>query len=139
MPDFLAEVLTWPKNYSYALAVQTAMEWKLPPTVMLQTGKQPTEGWSREDKKLAMAWTIMEKETCSQCGKPLWICRSSSKDLLFKVKKDVCYASRELEKWQDTKAGKDLKKGERAYVVAEMRLPEQKMPTRREYLEELAE
>lgn len=118
MPGFLAEVLTWPNNYGFTIAVQTAMELQLPPTVLL-TDKQPTEGWSRADKKLAIAWTILKKETCNQCGQPLWICRSSNKNLTFSVRKGVCYAKAELDKWEK-KNGKDLKPGEAPYVMPKM-------------------
>lgn len=138
MPGFLAEVLTWPKNYEYAIAVETAMNLKLPPTVMLQEDRQPTEGWSGADKKLAKAWTILQKETCGKCGQPLWVCRSSNRDLLFKVRKGLCYASAELEKWE---AGKNstLKKGEYPYILAEMRNETDPLPSRRDYLKELAD
>jgi hypothetical protein len=136
MPDFLAEALTWPKHYGYAIAVQTAMDLSLPPTVFLETDRQPTDGWSPADKKLAMAWTILNKETCKNCGQPLWICRSSNKNLLFKVRTDICYSDAELEKWKTTKKAKNLKKGEHAFVVAEMR-GDEPMPSRSAYLESL--
>ena len=137
MPGFLAEVLTWPKNYSYAIAVETAMSLNLPPTVMLVDGRQPTDGWNASDKKLAMAWTILQKETCPQCGQPLWICRSNNKNLLFSIRKDTCYAYAELEKWQKGKNSK-LKNGEHPYIVPKMRNDEP-MPTRKQYLTQISE
>lgn len=136
MPDFLAEVLTWSNNYYNAIAVQTAYELGLPPTSFLGD-KQPSEEWSREDKKLAMAWTILQKETCQKCGQPLWICRSSNKNILFRVRKATCYAAAELEKKQDDKRFK-LAKGEYAYAVP-YTLDESPLPSRRDYLESLSE
>lgn len=138
MPDFLADSLTWPKHYHIALAVQTAMDLHLPPTFMLLEGKQPTDPWSRHDKKLAVAWTIMNKETCPKCGQPIWICRSSDKNLGFSVKVGLCYASAELEKWQDSKRGKNLKKGEYPYVVPTM-YDDSPLPSRLDYLNGLDE
>lgn len=132
MPGFLAEVLTWNKNYYNLIAVQTAVKMSLPPTSFI-LNKDPSEGWSREDKKLAMALTILEKETCQKCGQPLWICRSDNRNLLFKVKRDTCYATAELEKDQKKKQRKELKPGEYEYVVPFMR-PDGPFPSRKEYL-----
>ena len=139
MPGFLAEVLTWPSNHGVALAVQTAMDLHMPPSMFILTDKQPTDPWTQVDKKLALAWTVLQRETCKQCGQPLWICRSSERDLGFSVRTDVCYASAELEKWKTTKRASSLKKGEHPYVVAQMRKDEQPMPTRKRYLLELSE
>lgn len=138
MPGFLAEVLTWPKNYSYTIAVQTALGLNLPPTLFLDN-RTVADGWSRADKKLAMAFTILQKETCRECGQPLWICRSSERDLMFSVRTDICYATAELEKFGKTKRGQSLKPGERPYIVAKMRKDDQSLPSRKRYLKELAE
>lgn len=137
MPDFLAEVLTWPSNYYNTIAVETAVKMGLPPTSFI-TNKSPSEEWSREDKKLAMAWTILQHETCSKCGQPLWICRSSAKNLQFKIKKDLCYASAELEKPANKKRAESLKPGEYQYVVP-YTIDESPLPSRREYLESFNE
>lgn len=139
MPDFLAEALTWPKNYTSMLAVQTAMDMKLPPTLMLLDKKQPTDPWTQQDKKLAVAWTILNKETCKECGNPLWICRSENKYLGFKVQKAHCYAKAELQKWEGSAAGKNLKPGDYPYVVPKMYDKEMSLPTRSEYIEQLIE
>lgn len=137
MPDFLAETLTWPNNYYNLIAVSTAVDMSLPPTSFL-TNKEPSAGWSREDKKLAMAMTILNRETCSICGNPLWICRSSNSNLIFKARKDICYADAERKKAADKRQNKNLKPGEYIYVVPEM-LNESDLPTRRDYLRELNE
>lgn len=139
MPGFLAEVLTWPNNYSATLAVEAAIKLQLPPTVMLLDGRQPTDGWDDADKKLAMAWFILQREICQLCHQPLWICRSSNKDLMFSVRTDMCYATRELEKWRKSPKGKNLKDGESPYIVARMRDTEARLPSRNEYLKELSE
>lgn len=138
MPDFLAEVLTWPKSYTYALAVETAMNNSVPPTTFILKDKQPSDGWSSADKKLAVAWTVLNKEICKTCGNPLWICRSSDKNLLFSVRKDTCYAKAELERWEK-KNKTPLKPGEYPYVVPSMRHDEDPLPRRAAYLAELQE
>ena len=137
MPDFLAEVLTWSHNYSYLMAVQTAVKLGLPPTSFV-TNKSPSEGWSREDKKLAIAVTILERETCDKCGQPLWICRSNNRNLLFKTRKATCYAKAEFEKASKKKQNENLKPGEYMYVVPFM-LDDSSLPSRREWLDDLAE
>lgn len=135
MPDFLAEVLTWPHNYYNNVAVETAMKWGIPPTSLLSDG-DTTSSWSRADKKLAMAYTILNRETCRKCGQPLWICRSTNKDLTFHPRKDKCFATEEFEKYSESKNGKNLKKGEYIYVTPEM--PEgMPLPSRKEYFESL--
>jgi hypothetical protein len=136
MPDFLAEVLTWPKNYSYTLAVQTAMDLHMPPTTFIMATKQPTDPWTAIDKKLALAWTVLNRETCKECGQPLWICRSSNKNLNFSVRTDVCYAKAELDKFSK---GKEFGPGEHPYIVPFMRDETEKFPARAEYIEELNE
>lgn len=139
MPDFLAEVLTWPNHYAYALAIETAMSLNLPPRVMLEEGRQPSQGWSEEDKKLAIAWTIMNKETCRSCGKPLWICRADSRDLVFSVQTDICYSTAALEDWRKTSKAKRLKNGENPFVTARMRNASDPMPSRKAYIEKMME
>lgn len=137
MPDFLAEVLTWGHNYANLMAVKSAVKMGLPPTCFL-SDKQPSEGWSREDKKLAIAIQIIETETCSKCNQPIWICRSDNRNLLFSVKKATCYASAEVEKAAKKKQNENLKPGEYLYVSPFM-LDGSRLPSRQEYLKSLAE
>jgi len=137
MPDFLAEVLTWNNNYYNAVAVETAVGMGLRPTAFINDG-DPRGEWSREDKKLAMAFTIMQRETCQKCGQPLWICRSDNKNLQFKAQKGVCYVTAELEKAAESRANKNLKKGQYLFAVPYM-FDESPLPSRREYLESLNE
>ncbi len=109
----------------------------LPPTSFILHGKQPSDPWTDEDKKLALAWVILQKETCPKCGQPLWICRSSDKNLGFKTKKGLCYSARENEEWMK-KNEKRLRLGEFAYTVA-YTYDGGPMPTRKQWLESLTE
>jgi hypothetical protein len=138
MPDFLAEVLSWPQNYQHAIAVQTAYELGLPPTSLILPDKQPSDPWSPQDKKLAIAYTILKRETCSQCGQPIWICRSSNSMLAFSVRSDVCYAKAALDRHNNSKTAKKEGPGEFRYVVPEM-LNGDAFPRRMDYLKEQIE
>jgi len=138
MPGFLADALSQPLNYKAALAVETAYQTGIAPSVFLYDNRQPSDPWTKEDKKLLVAWTILQKETCQECGQPLWICRSNNKELTFSVKKTICYAKAEMEKW-DKKHGKDLKPGEIPYVLPRMLDEADPLPGRQEYLEQLVE
>lgn len=137
MPGFLAEVLTWPKNYYNAVAVETAVNMGIPPTSLL-SDKQPSESWSRADKKLAVAWTLLQRETCSRCGQPIWICRSSDKNVSFKMKRDVCYATAEFDRNKDKKQYKDPKPGEYFFTVP-YTIDDSPLPSRKAYLESIAD
>ncbi len=140
MPDFLADQLTRAHNFQIALALQTAMELRLPPLIFINEDRQPSDGWSAEDKKLALAWTILQKETCPKCGQPLWICRSSNNMLGFKVRKGLCYATAELERYNEAQEKKkqNLKPGEYLYTVPYM-MNDTDLPSRQDWLDEMNE
>ena len=135
MPGFLADVLTQPRNYTYLISVQTAMDLRLPPTTFIYEDRQGDK-WTPEDKKLAIAWTILQKETCGICGQPLWICRSDNRQLGFKVKTSVCYSDKELNSKQNKKKSDNLKPGERLYTVPYM-YDDSPLPSRAEYYKSL--
>lgn len=139
MPDFLANALTWPQNYNAALAVQTAYEMGIRPLTFILPNAQPDEPWTMVDKKLLLAWTILQKETCGECGQPLWICRSSNNNITFSVRKGLCYAKLAMEKWQDSTAGKNIKAGETPYTLPSRYDETKPWPTRTEWLQELQE
>lgn len=137
MPGFLADVLSQPRNFGYILSVQTAMDLHLPPTTFIYDDRQGDK-WTKEDKKLALAWTILQRETCKVCGQPLWICRSDNKNLGFKVETSVCYADAELNSKQNKKRADKLKPGERQYTVPFM-YDGSELPSRHEYYKAKAE
>lgn len=138
MPDFLADVLSRDHNYGLTLAIETAIELKMPPTALIYNDKQPTDPWDQTDKKIAIAMHMLGKQTCPKCGQPLWVCRSDDSNLDFKVKKGMCYATKALEVKQaeDTKRKRDLKPGEFYYVEPAM-LFDAKKPSRADWLESL--
>ena len=133
MPDFLAETLTWPHNYYLTCAVETAVKMGLPPTCLLIVEGQPSAPWSSADKKLAIAWTILQHETCGTCGNPLWICRSDDKNLQFKSSKNTCYADAEYQKAQKAKQNQNMRPGQFLSVIPYM-ADGSALPSRRSFL-----
>ena len=138
MPDFLADVLSRAHNYGIMQSVEAALNLKLPSTAFIYNDKQPTDPWDQDDKKIAVAAHILEKQTCPKCGQPLWICRSTDPNIEFQVKTGICYASKALEDRQakDEKNKKKLKNGEFRYTVPNM-LFENPFPTRADWLESM--
>lgn len=113
------------------------MDLHLPPTTFIYDNRQGDK-WTPEDKKLAIAWTILQRETCKTCGQPMWICRSDNRGLGFKVKTSVCFADKELNSSINKKRAEKLKPGEQQYVVPYM-YDGSALPSRAEYMTSLAD
>lgn len=121
MPHFLADVLTWPGNRTYITAIKAARDFSIPPTVLMLNDRQPSDGWSVVDKKLAIAFQILEDETCGDCGIPIWIGHSDEEDILFEIKSRVCYSCAEIEnqreKAESRKNKRKPSKGEKHFLA----------------------
>lgn len=65
--------------------------------------EQPTDPWVKFDFMLIEAYQILQDETCPKCGHPVWLCRSESNAVQFKVSPNVCYAERALKEYEDQK------------------------------------
>jgi hypothetical protein len=110
--------------------------------------EQPTEAWVPFDFMLLEAYQMLQDETCPKCGQPVWLCRTSSPNVEFKVRSAICYAERALREAEDLrKERKDrAEKNERkewgvSYFITPF-VPENiegDLPTRREFYEEMAE
>jgi len=131
MPDFLAETLTWPGNRHYVNAIKTAREWGVPPLVILAEA-QPSDGWTPADRKLAQALTILEAETCGQCGVPVWLAYSTDNRVQFKIESSFCYACAVLEQDRRDHEKKKSKPGEVRTVQPTTVFAEDRLPSRRE-------
>lgn len=85
--------------------------------------EQPTDPWVDFDFMLLEAYQILEEETCSECGNPVWVCRNEDANWIgFKVKTAKCFAKAELDKWVEAREKKESKSkayGEYPYVVVE--------------------
>jgi len=77
---------------------------------MLLQNRQPTEGWSANDKKLAMALQILEDETCSDCGVPIWIGHSDDKNVEFEIKSKTCYSCARIESEKESEEKRSSKR-----------------------------
>lgn len=126
MPPFLADVLTWPGNRQYITAIKAARDFGIPPTVLILTHKQPSDGWSNVDKKLAVAFQILDDETCPDCGIPIWIGHNDAEDIVFEIKSRVCYSCAQVENDRDKRENKKNKrkptKGEKHFLSDETKI-----------------
>jgi hypothetical protein len=103
--------------------------------------EQPTNPWNDFDFMLVEAFQILEDETCSECGNPIWVCRNdSATNVGFKIKITKCFAKAELDKWREAeeKKKKKSKPGEMPYIVA-YTYDKGPMPTRAEYYQSLSD
>jgi len=134
MPPFLADVLTWPGNRSYITAIKAARDFSIPPTVLMLRRKQPADGWSDADKKLAIAFQILEDETCPDCGIPIWVGHSEDEHVVFSIKSRVCYSCAEIEdereRGEKRRGKRKPTKGKKHFVVME---PSDHTPSREDY------
>ena len=91
---------------------------------------------------LVEAMQILEDETCNQCGNPIWVCRNeTANNVGFKVKEAKCFATAELEKWQEKEEKKNSKKkkyGSYPYTIA-YTYDGSDMPSRMDFYRALAE
>lgn len=123
--------------------VKSALALNLRPSAHILALKRPASNWSEEDHKLAIAYSVLQSETCDKCGQPIWVCRNDDNRIQFKVKKYTCHGEKKLQKtrkdWEKRNTGKDkerLKDGEYEYVVPYMTDGSQ-LPSRIEWLESL--
>lgn len=120
MPDFLAECLTWPENYSFYQALRAAKTW----------GNKPSEMFLRKahkltkyevllfNRKLMVAHQILKDETCSMCGTVGWHGRSDNRYIEMEVKTTVCHGcAAKDEKEQSKNPDEKLGHGETRYVA----------------------
>lgn len=95
-------------------------------------GDQPGE-WTPEDVLLANALTVLEAETCRECGTPVWWGYSTDNTLQFKIETSHCYACEALEKEREARSKNRANKGhgDTPYVVAYNFFEDQPLPSRR--------
>ena len=103
--------------------------------------EQPDLPWTKFDFLLLEAYQILQDETCSMCGSPIWICRNEyASNVGFKIKSAKCFAKAELDKHnerQEKKKSKSKKHGEQDYVVP-YAYDDGDLPSRMSYLTALA-
>jgi hypothetical protein len=92
----------------------------VPPTVLILKDKQPSDGWSEVDKKLAVAFQILEDETCNDCGVPVWLGHNDDEHVVFDIKSRICYScatiESEQEREQNRKSKRKPTKGKKHFI-----------------------
>ncbi len=98
--------------------MKTAKDWHLPPRQIFY-GKPVA--WGKVDTKLSMALTILEQETCKDCGTVSWLGHSTDNRIVFKHDKTHCYGCAELERTraEESKSKKPDDYGAKPYVKPE--------------------
>jgi Zn-finger nucleic acid-binding protein len=92
--------LTWPVNRHIITKIKTSITAGIRPCAMI-FHEQPSDAWTRFDFLLLVAYQMLQDEICPKCGHPVWLCRSSSNRVQFKVRAGVCYAERSLREYED--------------------------------------
>lgn len=104
--------------------------------------EQPTAQWTRFDFMLLEAYQMLQDETCNQCGNPIWLCRSTDRNLQFKMEKSTCYAVRAEEQWmkrkRTTKKEWEPDPGDTWFPVP-YTVDDSPLPTRFDYYRQLVE
>lgn len=89
-------------------------------TPMTMLTGEPSDWSDERNRKLAVALTILEEETCKSCGTPAWIGHSTNNEIVFDLKGSICYGCAELEKEREgqekKRGGRVRQKGETRYV-----------------------
>lgn len=86
------------------------------PTAALLCDPNPNGEWTRLDYLLQDAFFMMDREVCTICNNPIWLCHSTDNRIEFAVKTRTCYAKAEIEAYEKTERGKSLGEGE--YLIA---------------------
>ena len=104
--------------------------------------EQPDLSWTKFDFLLLEAYQILQDETCSMCGNPIWVCRNEFADNVgFKIKSAKCFAKAELDRHQEReekKKKKNKKHGEQEYVLP-YAYDGGELPTRMSYFNSLTQ
>lgn len=86
------------------------------PSAALTYDPNPNRDWTRLDYLLQDAFFTMDRELCTICNNPIWLCHSTDNRIEFEVKTRTCYAKAEIEAFEKGERGKNLGEGE--YLVA---------------------
>ena len=124
--------------------IRFSLENKMRPTAVLYRKPDPFSGWSDLDYKLVQAYQTIKDETCSKCGNPVWLCRSTDSNIDWSIDTSVCYATRAIEARRfrddnDTKkqptATEKAKWGADYFATPRPIVPGAELPTRSQALE----
>lgn len=78
------------------MLIKAAIEQGIRPTSLILR-VQPRGKWNKYDFLCSEAFAIVEREKCSQCGLPRWMCHNDDGDIGFHLVEDICYATKTVE------------------------------------------
>lgn len=78
------------------MLIEAAIEQGIRPTSLILR-VQPRGKWNDFDFLCSEAYKTVVNERCAQCGLPRWMCHDASGDVGFKLVKDTCFATKEIE------------------------------------------
>lgn len=90
------------------------------------------------NKKLKMAWQVLEDETCKMCGTPSWFGRNPDNNVDFDERSSVCKGCDHLNRKSEERNKKKGHKHNPAityYVTPKTVMKETKLPTRDQWLQ----
>ena len=96
--------------------LRSAIELRHRPTAALLCEPNPQGDWTRVDYLLVDAFYTMDREVCTICNNPVWLCHSTDNRIEFKPSIRTCFAKAEIEDFEKTEKGKNLSAGE--YIIA---------------------
>lgn len=78
-------------------------------------GRDSRKKWGKWDFLLAKAFQRYQDEMCPQCHMPVYICHNDDNRIEFKVVKETCFATAQIEQVQEqnSKAKKKMEPGTR--------------------------
>lgn len=96
--------------------LRSAVEYRHRPTSAILSEPDPQGQWEPIDYKLLDAYLTMNREICTICNNPIWLCHSTDNRIEFTPTVRTCYAKAEIEDFEKTSKGKELGSGE--YIIA---------------------
>jgi len=93
------------------------------------------------DYRLQEALYTLNKDVCSSCGNPVWLCHSSDNRIEFEIGTRACYAKAEIETYEKDERNPPLEAGE-YHVATAVGLENEDgtrdpLPSRREAMEKI--
>lgn len=78
------------------------------PTAFIFRKKHPHKAkWGEMDYACIEAIHFLDKETCSSCGLPVYICRSDDPHIRFRVQEVTCAAKEAVERVEESRRDSD--------------------------------
>lgn len=96
--------------------LRSAINQQQRPTAAILSLPEPQGEWEPIDYALVDSFYTLDREQCTICNNPVWLCHSTDNSIQFATKVRTCYAKQEIEDFEKSEKGKNLSTGE--YVIA---------------------